>query len=529
MSILPRNLCIESVILNRLLLVLVVLLESQWNLQSAFGDAEILSPNDFAHYVERFNDCDKEDVVNLIPNADAWEWIVEQAPLFECPSAQMEEVYYFRWWTYRKHIKQTPAGMVLTEFILPVSHAGDYNTVSCAYGHHIAEGRWLSNQKLLDEYTLFWFRSGPNGGPAKHFHKFSSWAAAALYDRYLVTQDRQFILSILDDLVDDYHTWEQERRREDGLFWQYDVQDGMEESISGGRRVKNIRPTINSYMAANALAISRIAELADQADISQEFGSKSQQLRTLANRTLWDKDAHFFKVVLDDGRFSTAREAIGYIPWMFKLAEPEHAEAWVQLTDPAGFRGPWGLTTAEQRHPEFRTHGTGTCEWDGAVWPFATSQTLNGLANLLRGPAQPYVSKRDFFEQLLLYAEAHKKDGLAYIGEYFDEQTGDWLITGPKSERSRFYNHSTFNDLMISGLVGIVPREDDVLELSPLIPEDVWDWFCLDGVQYHGHNLTVIWDRTGERYNRGKGLILLADGQKLGQSPSLQRLEVPLP
>ena len=24
------------------------------------------------------------------------------------------------------------------------------------------------------------------------------------------------------------------------------------------------------------------------------------------------------------------------------------------------------------------------CEWDGAVWPFAISQTLNALANVLR-------------------------------------------------------------------------------------------------------------------------------------------------
>src|SRR3990172_5360615 len=29
--------------------------------------------------------------------------------------------YYFRWWTFRKHIKQTPAGLVLTEFITPRS------------------------------------------------------------------------------------------------------------------------------------------------------------------------------------------------------------------------------------------------------------------------------------------------------------------------------------------------------------------------------------------------------------------------
>ena len=87
-------------------------------------------------------------------------WIAENAPLFDCPDKKFEEIYYFRWWTFRKHIRQTPHGLVLTEFITPVGHAGPFNTISCAFGHHLAEGRWLRDQRLLDEYTRFWFRSG---------------------------------------------------------------------------------------------------------------------------------------------------------------------------------------------------------------------------------------------------------------------------------------------------------------------------------------------------------------------------------
>jgi hypothetical protein len=266
---------------------------------------------------------------------------------------------------------------------------------------------------------------------------------------------------------------------------------------------------------------------------------------------------------------SDAREAIGFIPWMFNLAGPEHAEAWAQIKDPQGFWAPWGLTTAERRHPAFRTHGTGTCEWDGAVWPFATSQTLRGLANVLRQANPPHlqggarggsaddgegtsveadgdagnpspvpslpgrgelpVTRRDYFEQLLAYARSHQMDGRAYIGEYLDETTGHWLITGPKAERSKFYNHSMFNDLVITGLVGLVPRADDVVEVDPLIPADAWDWFCLDGVPYHGRSLTILWDRTGERYGRGAGLVVLVDGEELVRSATLQRVTAELP
>ncbi len=489
----------------------------------------VLNPADYAHYAERFNAMEPETVVTLVPNAAAWNWIVDQAPLFDCPSARVEEIYYFRWWTFRKHFRETPAGVVMTEFLQPVSHAGPYNTISCAFGHHLAEGRWLRDQRWLDEYARFWFRSGKAGGRAEHFHQFSSWAESALYQRYLVTGDASLLIELLNDFVADYRAWEHDRQRPDGLFWQHDVADGMEESISGGREAKNVRPTINCYMAANARAISAIAELAHRAELAAEFREKFQRLRTSICRELWDADAKFFKTRLESGKLADVREAIGFLPWTFNLAEPEQAEAWRQIKDPRGFWAPFGLTTAERRHPAFRTHGTGRCEWDGAVWPFATSQTLDGLANVLRGPAQPYVTRRDYFEQLLTYARAQELDGKPYIGEYQDETTGKWLIAPAKAERSRYYNHSTFCDLVISGLVGIVPAPGEQLVIAPLLPNDAWDWFCVDGVPYHGQTLTLVWDRDGRRYRRGAGFSVWVNGAELARTPALARVTVKLP
>jgi hypothetical protein len=496
-----------------------------------FAGAEsiILAPSDFAHYVAKFNSLDSAQAELFIPNVKAWEWMAANIPLFSCPDSQFEETYYFRWWTFRKHIKDTPQGFVVTEFLTPVHHAGKYNTISCALGHQLAEGSWIHDQRPLDEYTRFWFHSGPNGQPAPHFHKFSSWAAAAIRNRYLVNGDRAFVVTLLDDLVADYKKWEAERLGPDGLFWQFDVADGMEESISGSRTRKNLRPTINSYMAANAQAIAYIARLANRTDIAKQYNERAATLRQKLIRSLWDRKAQFFKVRLEDGTLSDAREEIGYIPWMFDLAKPEHAVAWRELTDPAGFAAPRGLTTAERRHPDFRTHGTGKCEWDGAVWPFATSQTLNGLINLLRRPAQPFVTKQDFFDALRTYALAHRKDGKPYIGEYYDEITGKWLITGPKEIRSRDYNHSTFCDLVIRGLVGVVPRDDGIVEIDPLIPPNTWDWFCLDSVPYHGRTLTIAWDHTGDHFHRGPGLAIWADGREISRTKELGHLSGKLP
>ena len=137
------------------------------------------------------------------------------------------------------------------------------------------------------------------------------------------------------------------------------------------------------------------------------------------------------------------------------------------------------------------------------------------------------MTKNDYFDTFLTYVQSQHADGKSYIGEYLDETTGQWI--NGKDGRSRYYNHSTFADLIISGIVGLVPRADNVVEIFPLLPENVWNYFCLDGVDYHGHTLTIFWDKDGTKYNRGKGLIVLADGKEIAHAEKLEKLTGKLP
>jgi len=488
----------------------------------------VLKAGDYAHYVERFNTMEDENVTNTIPNAVAWPWLEKQIPFFACPDPEVQEMYYFRWWSFRKHLVQTQNGWVITEFLTPVRHAGTNNTISCATSFHVAEGRWLEDQRITADYIRFWLR-GNHSKPEPHFHKYSSWLADAVYERCLADGDHRFATGLLRDLVADYHVWQSERQFTNGLFWQFDVRDGMEESISGSRTNHNARPTINSYMYANARAIAAIARLAGKPSVAGEFDQKADELRSLVETKLWNDQDQFFEVLRDNGKFAPAREELGYIPWMFDLPEAGKGfeTAWVQLGDPQGFRAPYGVTTAERRNPAFRTHGFGNCEWDGAVWPFATSQTLIALANVLRDYPSAPVTKRDYFDAFLTYTHAQHADGKPYVGEYQDEITGDWI--NGKGGRSRYYNHSTYADLVITGVAGLRPCADNVVEINPLLPPGVWNWFCLDGIPYHGHQLTILWDVDGQHYGRGRGLSLLADGRLIAHADKLAHLTGKLP
>jgi hypothetical protein len=63
-----------------------------------------------------------------------------------------------------------------------------------------------------------------------------------------------------------------------------------------------------------------------------------------------------------------------------------------------------------------------------------------------------------------------------------------------------------------------------LVEVNPLVPDGALDYFCLDNVSYHGRSLTILWDKTGTRYNRGVGLRVLVDGKEIAHSDTLKRV-----
>lgn len=505
----------------RISIILIALITVSAEAQLKPAGAFVLKQDAFRHYADYFNQMEDENIKQAIPNDSAWQWMKANIPLFECPQQNFEEIFYYRWWTLRKHIKKTEKGFAFTEFLIQRSYADKYNLIASALGHHIYEARWLHNQQYLNDNIHIWYR-GNDGKPLKKLRFYSSWNIDALYNRYKVNGDRSFLTNLLPDLEADYAGWESEKKSPNGLYWQFDVRDAMEETISGGRKEKNARPSINGYMYGNAKALAAIETLAGKNNGAVLYERKADSVKMLTQVKLWNPNQQFFEVFTEKDTSANVKEAIGFIPWYFNMPDTNYNIAWKSLMDTKSFCAPFGITTADRSHPQFRTHGCCKCEWDGAVWPFATSQTLTAMANLLNNYQQTYVVPKDYFSLLNTYVESQYYRGRPYIGEYLDEKTGYWLKGD--EERSRYYNHSTFNDLIITGLVGLRPRTDDTIEINPLVPADKWDWFCLDNLLYHGKIVTIIWDKNGTKYNKGKGFSVWVNGKKQAASAVLEKL-----
>ena len=167
----------------------------------------VLQYKDFEHYADQFDQGDNELYVQHIPNDRASAFLEENIPLIDIPDKELEKIYYFRWWTYRKHIKSTVDGFVITEFLPDVSWAGIHNTINCPAAHQIYEGRWLRDPVYIKDYIHFWLNDAGDG-----IRSYSFWIADALLAYSKVNRQDSFILAQIPGLVQNYNAWEKEKR-----------------------------------------------------------------------------------------------------------------------------------------------------------------------------------------------------------------------------------------------------------------------------------------------------------------------------
>ena len=482
-----------------------------------------------------------------------WDWYKANIPFFECPDAEINTTYYYRWELLTKHLTygSPDSGYSFTEFIDRPHWSGAYGAISCPAGHQLYEARWLRDPRYARDYARYWFRT-----PGAEPRSYSTWLADAVWATHLVHPDAAFVRDLLPHLKDNYAAWEKRHFVPAvGLFWQTGHDDGMEHNINS-RQTKDImrgapgyRPTLNAYMWADALAIARAAELAGDGRTAAAYRAKADGLKQNLQEKLWDPNRQFFfhmfrrdeeaagfkvkalTLTHQTGRFAGSphgRELIGYVPWQFGLPDggKGYEAAWSKLIAEDGFAAPFGPTTLERNDPMFVLKNT-CCWWSGQSWPYATSQTLKALATLLQQYEQDVVSKADYLKLLTTFTTTHRKDGKPYLAEACHPDTGSFAGHDTYNH-SEHYFHSSFTDLIITGLVGLRPRADDTVELFPLAPE-AWDYLALDRVPYRGRSLSVLWDRDGKRYGRGAGLRILADGKQVAASPRLERLTGELP
>ncbi len=478
-------------------------------------------------------------------------WYLDNIPFFEASDARLTQVYYYRWQVFRAHIRDLGAhGHVFTEFLDAVSwERKPYGTLNDSAIFPIHDGRWLRDRRYVDRFIDYLYEGGGND---RHF---SESIADAVHAHYLVHGDERRAVRHLAAMKYVFNRWDDHYDFDKRLYWVEPLYDATEYTIasidasggtdgfSGGQA---FRPSINTYMFANARAIARLCRLSGDERAAAWYTGRAQDLRERIVKDLWNPDfLHFtdrYQVSnthVHYWDFIRGRELVGYLPWYANVPPDRggYAQAWRHLLSPQQLRGAYGMRTVEPSYPHYmhqyrydQATGRPECQWNGPAWPFQTAQALTGMANLLNDYSQDVVTPSHYAMFLRQFADLHMLDGHPDIQEDYNPDTGRVIVGLP---RSHHYYHSSFVDLVINGLVGVRPGEGDTLVVRPLVPPDASDphhlaWFMLENVPVRGHLLSVQWDADGRRYQRGAGLSVYLDGKRVAHAAGLARLQVSL-
>jgi hypothetical protein len=467
-------------------------------------------------------------------------WFKTNVPFMETSDANIQQIYYYRWDLVNKHLNWLPDKQhwVFTEFTYPVWWESPDRTISAPAAHHINEARWLRDHTYVDSYVDYWMKG--YGNP----YQYTFWAADAVYQNYLASGNAQMAAPYLMALKQNYDVWAINRfdpSRQ--MFWQVPLQDATEWSVSSsmvndGQGGDAYRPTMNSYMYASALAISRIAQLAGDSATAQDYAARAASLKSKVQTELWNPAMQAFMDRFTarypnlDYQFIDSRELGGIVPWNFNLPDDSstYSAAWNRVLASDGFLGPHGLRTVEPSSPHYFSPapsgpGSDFNTWNGPSWPYYTSMILGGLANVLDHYSNHNLTRADYMTLLRGYTLQQYKDGHPYIAEEYQPDDGYWLVDVPN--RSEHYFHSTYDDLIITGLAGLRPRADDIVEINPLLDPSI-SYLALEKIPYHQHEITIVWDQV-DRYGLGNGLHLLVNGHEMAFSPTIARLTATLP
>ncbi|KAH8061623.1 pro-kumamolisin [Aureococcus anophagefferens] len=300
-------------------------------------------------------------------------------------------------------------------------------------------------------------------------------------------------------------------------WWQNDDRDAMEVSISGA----GCRPTIAAALYGDAAAVAAMAALDPRNDaLVDEFAAYVNFSRAEPTPTRLElrndapivaADPCDLEAVRVPGEPVDVRELLAYAPFAFEGLVDEtrdYEPMFAQLFDEAGFAAPFGLTTAERRHPCFNYSWAHGDTWNQESWPYETSRLLKGLADRLHaGRGTASLTAASYAALLTAYAEQHRM--------YWTNNT--------EKDMGVHYFHSTFNDNVLAGLLGIRldPRAVGRAEVRPLL-DPARGPFAVDGVVLlDNRTLSATWDEAA-------GFAVYVDGVVRNRSDTVVPLWVDL-
>jgi hypothetical protein len=480
-------------------------------------------------------------------------WFEDNVPGFTCSDALMVKAWHYRWFLVRHSMLR----LGLPDFSLPVfyetMHGGlIFPVTTYSTPHILSEVRWLKDRVfaqgqiralLKQQYPnglLPCIRIGSSGGFYTH------WIPAAAFGGYEVNGSLQYLKEIMPLLIHNLEgTLEIFDRDRDFLpSPPSHVQTGMKGQPSffyfngydySGPEARVERPDFAAYVYASARALAKGFKVLEKEEEVTRLDSIADRVREAVLAKMWhETDSFFYAIREEDDTPARCKEIAGFYPFFTRLVpnEARFLKALEALVDPKEFWTPFPVATVARSVPVFSRSvqrppgpggGTQACVWNGATFPHAESLIAEVMANALRYYRKVAVTEEIFSQFLASYTKLHFEGGdpsRPLIRECYNGETGRGFGWPDCFQ-------STYNDLLVRFVAGLVPGIGEGIELWPLVKD--LEHFSFRDILYHGKSLDITWDRPdGKRVYKHapEGYTLAVDGKQIFNVAELKRMIV---
>lgn len=480
-------------------------------------------------------------------------WFDKNIAAFRCSDPLVTKMYYHRWYNLRKNSMYPRIGALKYRAFAEGRWTSDWyaNIISYGAAHQIREACWLRDPSYCWGPIQTWTDNPRPDGifPARVGFKgslggqYTDWITSSVWEAYKIHPSKGLLGSIADTLdrntegwrevygwgnspllVVDSHWWT-------GMEWQPSFFAFADYQTGGGsgedRRYMTPlrRVDLTAYNFGNAQAVANIYRELGRREDAERLQKLADETRNAVQAKMWDSMSHWFlSLRASDDTKTPTKEIIGLYPFYFNLPRTGkgYEKAWDIALDPGQFWTTWPLASVCKDCPAFAQNGWpvgpggSICMWNGPSWPHANSIILTAMANTLRsypGVETTRLTRQKLFDLFNSFTRVQYRDQnprYPWTGEFYNGDTGAWKTT------QRDYNHSTWIDPLIRDLIGLIPRNDDILEIDPLIPANAWSYWILDGQAYRKHDVTIAYDAQGGHVAPGfKGFAVYIDGKRV--------------
>ncbi len=535
-------------------------------------------PESTTEYEARFNGDLQDPAASYKDSVTTYnKWWVDNSPYVDTPEDNIDKTVVYRWWLSR--FNMLDANMPGNTFQYPTSVEGALgynNQIVLTSGMFIMDTKWFRNPEYSYGTWLsagdtakkgksgyYYYHDNP-GDPANWNHSYTQYITRAGWDSYkvhggpatvaekLADQGAQDVNGLLASTTEPDNNDNQNNNKNSLIDWNWwsmtgNDADAVSFSEHSGERMDRADGSANLWANANAAAQAyRSAGDTANADKMQKV---ADEIKKEVTTELWNPDTKLIQhrfIGSHNGDFAKYKELNNYYPYsegLMPTGNKDYNEALRLFADAKEFPI-FPFFTANQADKETLAALNGGKPVGSNNFSIINAQPLlqiysAGIRNY-DAAKNGYISNENFKKLLYWVAFAHYQGGNNQYpdqNEFWNEDNNpasdtiagknkDGRENGGKITYRSWIHHTqlgTTNWTMVEDVAGMVPREDNKIELNPIeIPG--WNYFTVNNLSYHGKDVSIVWDKDGSHYGGPAGYSLYVGGKLAFTSDKLAHL-----